>query len=281
MRRILKQKTEDKSAAKKKRDALMSSITAEGQNKTRLIKEQEELSTDIIGLQTVHKHEMGKVTEVRGKRQDEEKKLKGVQEKLIPLQSELAEVEVALRNKKSEVVKARADLDGVLKKSQEEHLSLLDINDQTLSKRKREIREAEKTLTNRKSELSILTQEEGRVVDAIQNKKSETISLEKTLKLRASELSDMEKERKEAEDNIFLTKEKLVKANDDLNSADASLVEKNSELQIKEAEVKNKEKEVETKRNMLVALVQKEDRINELIPEIKSIYAKAGINIKI
>jgi len=259
----------------------MSSITAEGQNKTRLIKEQEELSTDIIGLQTVHKHEMGKVTEVRGKRQDEEKKLKGVQEKLIPLQSELAEVEVALRNKKSEVVKARADLDGVLKKSQEEHLSLLDINDQTLSKRKREIREAEKTLTNRKSELSILTQEEGRVVDAIQNKKSETISLEKTLKLRASELSDMEKERKEAEDNIFLTKEKLVKANDDLNSADASLVEKNSELQIKEAEVKNKEKEVETKRNMLVALVQKEDRINELIPEIKSIYAKAGINIKI
>jgi hypothetical protein len=45
---------------------------------------------------------------------------------------------------------------------------------------------------------------------------------------------------------------------------------------IKEAENKAREK-----REMLVSLVRREQRLNELIPTIKDLYAKAGINIEI
>jgi chromosome segregation ATPase len=281
MRRILDKKPVDKSAEKKKRDALIQSIGVEETTKMLLLEEIKNLQNE---LKTNAKEEDKAREQVefwKNAARDAERVFKELEAKVVPLHSRVAEVETRI----GKLIKDEVDIKQSFRKQQFDitnDLAKLRADFEAEERRlSYEIRLLEQQKASEESRLSILSRSSDIVAEDIARKEREQQAIDSSLAHRMRELATINMNLAQTKSEAERAKKELDKVDEKLATLKGELMEKDKEIARKIGEVNEQEQQVHVRREQLVALAAKEKRIQEVIPAIEALYNRAGLKIKI
>jgi len=278
MRRII-QTIVDASASKKKQAAVLASINTEKANLDDLIAREKEVSQKIEQLKKNRDKVFGEV-------ENAEKVLQEIKEKRNKREQDLAKVSGDYQSVRDRLLGAQGAYKSlsndvkilertIIEKQQEADRKVVDV----LSSTREDLRMAKieySALEAGKNDLEKKVAEQARLVDELKEKRLE----------RMKKIAQLEKDIK-ASENLLASKnlanlkasEKIRGLHDEINRLNND-AEKNKNDIAKLAESKKKaEDELEKIKNITLAFVRREVRLKALIPELKELYSRAGIEI--
>lgn len=144
-----------------------------------------------------------------------------------------------------------------------------------------EISSLENKITPLKDEKDVLEKSLNDVLDNISEYKKTLKELEISTEEKTSEFDTLVSSIALNEVEVGETKKKISKTNKTLVEKNEKITELEKDILIKKKELKVEVVKVENIQSRLAGLLNKERKIDELIPAIKELYKKVGINIKI
>lgn len=281
MRRILKEKTVDKSAEKKKRDILIDSIATEQRTKDVILSEIKSLKDEMRAQRKMTEDAQEKAEFWKKASVDAERVFKELEAKVVPLHSKIEEAE----NRLGKLLKEEVDL------RQSYRFQQANFADQTIKLRadfdyeerrlSHEIELLERQKADQEARLMVLSRSGDLIAQDLATKEREQTAMDVSLANRMKELATINM-------NLAQTKSESERAKRELDLVDGRLATLKAELSAKDKEISEKveevrmqEEAVHARREQLVSLSVKEKRIQELIPAIEALYERAGLKIKL
>lgn len=281
MRRILKEKTVDKSAEKKKRDDLIHSIAVEQTVKTRVEDEVKQKQNELKSMEKAEAKAREQVSFWENAARDAERVFKELEAKVVPLHSRVAEVEARL----ARLLKDEVDM------RQSFRLEQANLTDQIIKMRAdfdfeerrlaHEIEILERQKADQEARLMVLSRSGDMIAQDLATKEREQKAMDVSLTNRMKELATINMNLAQTKSEAERAKKELDLVDGRLATLKAELSAKDKEISEKVEEVRKQEEAVHARREQLVSLSVKEKRIQELIPAIEALYERAGLKIKL
>lgn len=282
MRRILRgDKKADKSKEAKKREDLLRSINVGKQESKQISDKIKSLKQEITDLKNKQKEAKEEYDYWRDLSFKQEDIFKSLVNDSIPLQSKKATLEIRVQELETKKKDLLEDLKVAQKNTEKELLRLDKVKNERHKTLHEEVVSLEKEIARKQSELYSISKSEQDITLDIANKKREKIAMDSSLAKRKKELADTNARLAESKTETEYAEKKRKELEEELRNAQDRLSAYDKEIEERVANINKTEAEVESKRKQIVSLVKREERLNELVPAIKDLYAKAGIKIDI
>lgn len=280
-RREIKTQGADKSAEKKKRDELIASIAVETGVRDDLKKEIKALSEEYAKAKEEMTAFEAKVDFWKKATADAERVFLEWETKAKAMHQAIADAEIRIKELNREESIAKANLSRVQVESAGE---MAQIHNQVEAEKQR-IDANFVVLMNENTQLeqrvNVLKSTENSIIDEITEKRKEVILLDEMLTKRKSILSQINMDIESARAAYRESRKEITTLDVQLDALKAELTVKDKEIADKKTALELQEGEMNQKKEQLVALAVRENRINELAPAIEELYRKAGLSVKL
>lgn len=281
MRRIKREGKIDASVEKKKRNEILQSINAAKKEKETVDKNRKDIEVGIVTLTQIHEAKKSEVS-VIGRQIDT------LETKKAELESEIRPLESELDTLKQKISKEKYNLSELEKKVSEKGASItkeLQLLDDTYHNRieftKKTVKSLNDQIAEKEARIAVLTHSEEQIASTLVSKEHEKKSLDVSLAHRMKELAQINKDLARTEEETENAEREMKKLTQNVDSKKRELEQFDKEIAAQTEKVQKAEKDAEEKRKQIVALVKREERLNELIPAVRGLYEKAGIKIDI
>ncbi len=280
-RRETKTQVVDKSAEKKKRDELIASIAVETGVRDDLKKEIKALSEEYAKAKEEMTAFEAKIDFWKKATADAERVFLEWETKAKAMHQAIADAEIRIKELNREESTAKANLSRVQVESAGE---MAQIHNQVEAEKQR-IDANFVVLMNENTQLeqrvNVLKSTENSIIDEITTKRAEVINLDGAITKGKSILSQINMDIESARAAYRQSQKQITTIDVQLDALKAELTIKDKEIADKTAALQVQENEMNQKKEQLVALAVRENRINELAPAIEELYRKAGLSVKI
>lgn len=281
MRRIREKKAVDKSADKKKRDALIHSIAIEEQALTLFGEQKNRAKKEISEIEKEKETAREQADFYKNSAARYENEYNDVVLKLIPLQSEIGSLESRLGKLIKEEVAIRMSLREMQEGYGKERARLDSERikeEKGYEKRKAEL---EQEIISLEAKIKVLTKSSEEVAKDVADKSREKVSLDSSLGRRMEELAQINLNLAQSRTESERAEKELAEVGNRIKSLKNDIAAKDVEISKKNDEVTAREQEVEKKREELVALMQRSKKIDEKAQAVKDLFQMAGLNVDI
>lgn len=280
-RREIKTQVADKSAEKKKRDELIASIAVETGVRDDLKKEIAVLTDEYAAVkEDLEKLEV-KVDFWKKATADAERVFIEWETKAKAMHQAIADAEIRIKELNKEENIAKTNLSRMQVESAGE---MAQIHNQVEAEKQR-IDASFVALMQENTQLeqrvTVLKSTENSIIDEITVKRAEVINLDGAITKGKSILSQINMDIESARAAYRQSQKQITTIDVQLDALKAELTIKDKEIADKTAALQVQENEMSQKREQLLALAVRENRINELAPAIEELYRKAGLSVKI
>lgn len=281
MRRIREKKAVDKSADKKKRDALIHSIAIEEQALTLFGEQKNRAKKEISEIEKEKETAREQADFYKNSAARYENEYKELVEKVIPLQSEVA----GLNDRIGRLIKEELSIRMSLRGLQEEYArTKAKFNEEEIADTKKQSDRKfylEQEIISLEAKVKVLTKSSEEVAKDVADKSREKVSLDSSLARRMEELAKINLNLAQSRTESEKAEKELIEVGKKIKSLQNDIAEKDMEISKKNDEVTAREQEVEKKREELVALMQRSKKIDEKAQAVKDLFQMAGLNVDI
>jgi len=282
MRRILRgDKKPDKSKEKQKQKDLLAAINRDKQTQGYVEKRIKELEAH---LKERERHADALEKDIDGQHTVNiklNKLIKKLEDSIRPLQSEKDLLERKIKSLEHSLMVMREKVNREGTKTEAEMKRL----DKVRNDRHKELHDSvvavERELARKQAELAVKTKSEEQIGKSISDMEREKKQMDTSIARRMEELAKINMDIAENKVQADKARRDLESLDNELKRVKETIDRYDDEIEEKAGLVKKAEQEAEDKRHTIVSLVRREQRLNELIPTIKDLYAKAGIDIDI
>lgn len=279
MRRIIREKKITKSKEKELQKNILRSVNEEKQNRDKVKKETKNLTENLEKKERDYLLITNQINELKKAQAKGEEKRDKLHEEILTLEEKRDLLKLDIDGLEKDVHSAKIKLSLARGETEKEITRLDNLKNERHSSLNKEVVALEKTIAEKQAKIDILTINEEKIGATIEQRGREKIAMDASIARRMQELAQINYDIATTQEQSKRAKDELNRMNERLARVEKELTDFDKEIEKREKQVAKAEKQALEKRNEVIALVKREQRLNELIPAVRDLYAKAGIKI--
>lgn len=281
MRRIFQKKEVSKSKEKEQQKAIILSVNQSKKQKEVIESESKQLKTEILQDKRLYADLTEQIKNLKKEEGSCGSRVKKLKDEILVLEEKRDSLQINIDDKTSVLKSIQENIESEQKKAEKELRRLDDIKNERHKTLHGEILTVEKLLADKRAQLDVASKSEEQIAQSVATKQREQKAIDASIAKRVQELAQINYDLAETEAQKRRAEEEVRDAKKRLSSIEAEIAVFDAEIKAKEAKIQEAEVQALNKRKEIVALIKREKRLEELIPTIRDLYAKAGITIDI